>query len=516
MQQAKTVRYRATRVGSAFAVVVATALLLHASPASAQTTAGRGWIRFAHFSPANGPVRVAIDGKSLARSVTFETVTPYRSEGVGVHRVTLTDIGAPHHVLTDRVTLRPGGAVTVGAIQLQGGTVLESFADNRSDGPPGDARVRVIDTAPSVPSLRVVLAPDPSVTTSLSGQGARPTAHRIVTPPVAFARSSPYEDVAAGSYDVEVTGSDRQRILTGKGWPVTAGTVASVVVISQHGQPTLEVLRDAAGSSNPPIGAMQTGFGGAAGLLAGGHHRSAALEVVEWIALLGTAAALGTLVVRVGRDRADRHLPLRALALVVIVTATGCAAPHGAEPAATPKAPTPIGVAPDPVVGHGATVNLAGATSAPVVPTSLSIPSIGVKASIIRLGREANGSAQVPATTTVAGWYVDGPAPGQPGPAVILGHVDSYRGPGVFFKLHELAPGALIDVREGAATLRFRTEAVDSYAKATFPTSAVFGPTPDRALRLVTCGGAFDRSTGHYVDNLVVFATEVGNSPAGG
>jgi sortase (surface protein transpeptidase) len=149
-------------------------------------------------------------------------------------------------------------------------------------------------------------------------------------------------------------------------------------------------------------------------------------------------------------------------------------------------------------------------TSGPEVPhpTSVSIPSIGVKTSLIELGQNADGTAQVPATTNVAGWYDKGPAPGQRGPAVILGHVDSISGPGVFFHLKDLVPGAAVDVAEGQDTLHFTVQQVAVYTKAAFPTEAVFGSTPIRALRLVTCGGPFDYATGHYYDNVVVYAVE--------
>jgi sortase (surface protein transpeptidase) len=166
-----------------------------------------------------------------------------------------------------------------------------------------------------------------------------------------------------------------------------------------------------------------------------------------------------------------------------------------------------------------ANVDLAGdPTSAPArdtsPPTEITIPSIGVHTAVVRLGRNADGTAQVPTTTKVVGWYTGGPVPGQPGPAVILGHVDSYQGPGVFFDLKDIRPGALVEVQEGARTVDFAVQGVSIYTKAAFPTAAVYGPEPDRALRLVTCGGPFDYSTGHYLDNIVAYATEVSNRPS--
>jgi sortase (surface protein transpeptidase) len=122
------------------------------------------------------------------------------------------------------------------------------------------------------------------------------------------------------------------------------------------------------------------------------------------------------------------------------------------------------------------------------------------------LGRNPDGSAVVPSGTTFTGWYDLGPIPGEMGPAVIIGHVDSYTGPGVFFNLKYLLPGDMVTVDDGSVLVSFRVERVVVYPKDSFPTAAVFGPTPDSELRLITCGGPFDSSIGHYEDNVVVYA----------
>lgn len=145
----------------------------------------------------------------------------------------------------------------------------------------------------------------------------------------------------------------------------------------------------------------------------------------------------------------------------------------------------------------------------PARPVSLAIPVIGVHTRLITLGRTSGGSLQVPATTSVAGWYTGSPRPGAIGSAVIVGHIDSYRGPGVFFRLSELRPGNQVHVRQAGGTMVvFRVTEVQRYLKSHFPTQAVYGPTPDAELRLITCGGAFDSATGHYLSNIVVYATE--------
>jgi hypothetical protein len=140
-------------------------------------------------------------------------------------------------------------------------------------------------------------------------------------------------------------------------------------------------------------------------------------------------------------------------------------------------------------------------------PPRIEIPSIKVKAHAISLGKTPDNRLEVPNNWSEVGWWSGGPLPGDRGPAVVVGHVDSKAGPAVFYRLRELRSGAVVKfVRPDHTTARFVVERAASYSKSSFPTAAVYGPTRDRELRLVTCGGSFDWSTGHYRDNLVVFA----------
>jgi sortase (surface protein transpeptidase) len=143
-------------------------------------------------------------------------------------------------------------------------------------------------------------------------------------------------------------------------------------------------------------------------------------------------------------------------------------------------------------------------------PVSLTIPLIGVRTRLITLGLTASGALAVPSSTAVAGWYTGSPRPGAIGSAIIVGHIDSLTGPGVFYRLAELRPGDSVYVERADGTLvEFRVTSIQTYLKDRFPTQAVYGPTPDPELRLITCGGAFDYATGHYLSNIVVYATEV-------
>ena len=139
------------------------------------------------------------------------------------------------------------------------------------------------------------------------------------------------------------------------------------------------------------------------------------------------------------------------------------------------------------------------------------MPSLGIAVPIGQLGLQANHQVQVPTSVHAVGWFRLGPTPGQVGSSVILGHVDSYRGPGIFFTLKTLAPGALIEVRlADGLTAQFRVTSVVQYAKATFPDHLVYGSHSNRWLNLVTCGGTFNHATGSYESNIVVFSRLVG------
>lgn len=152
------------------------------------------------------------------------------------------------------------------------------------------------------------------------------------------------------------------------------------------------------------------------------------------------------------------------------------------------------------------------------VPVAIEIPAIHVRARVIRLGLTRSGGMAVPplARPFLAGWYKYGPAPGQRGAAVIVGHVDAAAvGPAVFYYLGDLRPGQFVYVRlTDGQTVAFVVFAAAIYQKATFPVATVYGPTKLPTLRLITCGGAFDRETGHYLSNIVVFANYVGPVPA--
>lgn len=199
------------------------------------------------------------------------------------------------------------------------------------------------------------------------------------------------------------------------------------------------------------------------------------------------------------------------------------AAGHPAA-AATPSAPlTPVG---ETATGAGAPSSDGmkaprGAQAAPLgrsEPVHLAIPAIGVDSALIPLGLNPDGTIAVPplGRTAPAGWYRYLATPGEIGPAVILGHVDSAReGPAVFFRLSELRAGDPITVRRAdGRTAVFTVTRVEGYLKEAFPTETVYGGLDHPALRLVTCGGTYDKIRRQYRGNVVAYATYTGSGTA--
>ena len=233
----------------------------------------------------------------------------------------------------------------------------------------------------------------------------------------------------------------------------------------------------------------------------------------SWRRVAGTTFSLWT----------SRHLPWlrrssRRLAAAVVLGAGLVAVGVGttgltvsalspAHAAPLPARPAPI---PAPTGRTEAPASVAAGQQA-ARPVSLSIPSIGVRTKLIHLGVNSNGTLQVPSSTAVAGWYTGSPRPGTVGSAIIAGHVDSRTGPGIFFWLRTLRPGDRIYVGRADGTMAvFTVTRISKFAKDHFPTAAVYGPVPDSELRVITCGGIFDRSLGRYLSNVVVFARLAG------
>jgi LPXTG-site transpeptidase (sortase) family protein len=195
-----------------------------------------------------------------------------------------------------------------------------------------------------------------------------------------------------------------------------------------------------------------------------------------------------------------------ALALALTGCGSSTAGPAGGAAAAPAKA-TPTHVK------NPAADDFKSVRTYPTValPTRLRIPAIDLSTPPLQqLGRAADKSIALPTRPELAGWFKGGPRPGQPGPAVIIGHVDWDHSGAVFFRLREMTPGEAVYVdRADGSTQEFRVTAVRQVAKADFPTDDVYAPDLESSLRLITCGGQFDYATHNYLDNVIVFASPV-------
>jgi sortase (surface protein transpeptidase) len=215
------------------------------------------------------------------------------------------------------------------------------------------------------------------------------------------------------------------------------------------------------------------------------------------VALLGALAAPAVVAHAVdGRGWPAEPVDTRSAGAVV----TRVGGPGTAVPG--PRTPPSIRVAERPLP-----LGVSAAEDQPAPPASLAIPSIGVETELEHLAVRGDGTLAAPDNFGRAGWFSEGPAPGERGPAVIVGHVDSRDGPAVFYRLPELRTGDLVEVtRTDGTVTRFAVTDTFEATKDAFPTEAVYGPTTGPTLRLVTCAGTFDRASRHYVSNLIVYA----------
>jgi hypothetical protein len=153
----------------------------------------------------------------------------------------------------------------------------------------------------------------------------------------------------------------------------------------------------------------------------------------------------------------------------------------------------------------------------PSPPIRIVIPKTGTDAPFVGLGLEASGQLAVPDPNDrrLAGWYKDGVAPGSPGTAIVVAHVDTKTGPAAFYGLGTLEPGDTAEItRADGIVATFRVESVELFDKKTFPSARVYADTADAELRMLTCGGSYDKQNGGYQSNVVVFAKLTGTHPA--
>lgn len=150
----------------------------------------------------------------------------------------------------------------------------------------------------------------------------------------------------------------------------------------------------------------------------------------------------------------------------------------------------------------------------PSPPTRLRVKKVGLNVPLIAVGRNADNTLSVPDASNVGGWYTDAPTPGEIGPAIIAGHVDSPRGFTVFWQLLKLVPGDVVEVdRADGSTVTFIVQALKQYPQSDLPTQEVYGNIDHAGIRLITCSGTFDRKAQRYSHNTVVYGAVIPAAP---
>ncbi|MHC1560677.1 class F sortase [Actinomycetospora sp. C-140] len=453
--------------------VVGVTVTVGVRQATADTSTGM--LRIAHLSPVTPSVDMYVTGPDLpetlvAPGVAYRGTSPYLTEPAGTYTLTARPAGAPAGsppAVRVSVEVPAGTAQTAAFVDstVSGAPELQVLDDQTAPAPAGSAQVRVVQGANGVGALDVDL------------DGGPPLARDLF-----YGSTTPYATVPARAWEVRL----RSRL---------GSTDQTTVPLSDTGVTTLFVGREPDGQL---IVAAVPDAATVAGVPAPGTEPT-------------TPPATPT-----PRPTPDPETPLPTPPRVPPVPRGGTEAGLGGL--ARPTLMSAIGnwfsgfFSDSDEVPPAPRMPLAAALAAPdgLRPTAMQIPSIGLAAlKLADLRIDYRGALQVPTDFGQVGWYTSSAVPGDPGPAVFAGHVDTRRGPAVFAQLDRLRPGDLVEVpRSDGGTARFSVDSVEYFPKDTMPSDRVYGPSTVPQLRLLTCGGPFDEGTLSYRDNVVVFATQ--------
>lgn len=208
-------------------------------------------------------------------------------------------------------------------------------------------------------------------------------------------------------------------------------------------------------------------------------------------------------------DELRRQMAAPFMFFVIGITAASYLWYYQNRPIALP--PIADNVVPTQAIAQPRNVNLT-VTLTRSEPVRVRVAKVNIDAPTMPVGRKADGTMQVPGKADITGWYTLAPTPGELGPAIIVGHVDRPGGPAVFWRLRELVPGDVIEIdRADGKTVRFNVDKVEQFEQRNFPTQAVYGNIDHAGIRLITCGGTFDREIRQYSHNTVVFGSMIVN-----
>jgi hypothetical protein len=488
------------------AVALGTVGVIGAREATADP--GTGMLRLAHLSPNTPAVDMYASGPDLpltkvAGDVSYRAVSPYLTEPAGTYRIQGRPAGAPASsppLFDVAVDLPAGAAQTATFVDIgpNGATQAQVLDDDTAPAAAGTGALRIVQAAAEVGPLDVQ-ATDPD------GRDADiPLARTLF-----YGSATPYATVAAHPWSLRISSrSGKESTLQ---VPVTSTSVASLVVTrGADGDLAAQLVPDAASAAKvpapapgaPPVAAPpapRTAESSAAPVAPGSPapqppSARTAPETSAPPAPKAPSPPDGGIGAGLGGDAREQLGTLAAGGIWDTVESWfGGGDDDPGAPLAV-RMPLAIATAPPPGGPH---------------PTSLDVPAIGLDvADPIDLRIDYRGALQVPTDYTKVGWFSSSAVPGDPGSAVMVGHVDDRNGPAVFGHLDQLKPGDVIEVgRSDGGTARFGVDSVETFAKDNLPTERVYGPTTTPTLRLMTCGGPFDTGSLNYRDNIVVFAT---------
>ncbi|GAA4915052.1 sortase family protein [Actinomycetospora succinea] len=461
-------------IALAVAVLAVVGVTVGLGVRTATADAATGMLRIAHLSPVTPSVDMYVAGPDLpetlvAPGVGYRGTSPYLTEPAGTYTLTARPAGAaPESPPAVRVSLEvPAGTAQTAAFvdsTTTGAPELQVLDDQTAPAPAGSAQVRVVQGANGVGALDVGLLGGPPLAGDLF-----------------YGSTTPYVTVPAREWRVDI----RSRLGSTNRTTVTlpdSGVTTLFVGREPDGQLIVEAVPDAATVAGVPAPGTEP----------------------------TTPQATPT-----PRPTPDPETPLPAAPRVPPVPRGGTEAGLGGL--ATPTLLSAVGdwfsglFTDETDVPPAPRMPLAAALAAPegLRPTGMQIPSIGLAAlQLTDLRIDYRGALQVPTDFGQVGWYTSSAVPGDPGPAVFAGHVDTRRGPAVFAQLDRLRPGDMIEVpRSDGETARFSVDSVEYFPKDTLPSDRIYGPATSQELRLLTCGGPFDERTLSYRDNVVVFAS---------
>jgi LPXTG-site transpeptidase (sortase) family protein len=444
-----------------------------------------GYVRVAHLSPDTAPFDFVVTAAGqrapaiTLTNVAYGEVSRYQRVAPGPYTVTLRGTGTGERgttLLTEPLRVEAGQAYTLTATGMRADLSMRVVGDDIRPAVGGKVRLRVFNAATKLDPAEVDI--DRGV---------------VLWQNIGFGTVSSYATVPAGKHTLQVFAPNSDEPATSLTVSLAANSVYSLTILDTVSGAQLEVRTDAAAPAAVPRGPVQTGYGGAAHLLAApAMAASGVLAGDPASAAVPTLSGSGTLTG--GPVPAEEHL------LPVLPAAPAGYGPYLVVPPRTPVTPA-RGLLPGPAPG---------AVAVRAVPVELAIPRIGVHARVGTIRLNAAGALVPPASPSTIGWYAAGVVPGEPGPAVLAGHVDGPTGPAVFFNLGRLRTGDALEVRTAdGKVLRYKVLSVKHYRKTAFPASTVYAATPDSELRLITCGGTFETARHSYLDNVVVNAVPV-------